>query len=90
MLFLCGGTMKPFKKKWKLYLYYNGVLVKKLRIDENEAPRENSYAINVWFKKQIFKNNLAGVIVRPIRLLKNDEKRRRTYWGTTLETGIEI
>ncbi len=82
--------MKPFKKKWKLYLYYNGVLVKKLRIDENEAPRENSYAINVWFKKQIFKNNLAGVIVRPIRLLKNDEKRRRTYWGTTLETGIEI
>ena len=82
--------MKPFKKNWKLYLYYNGVLIKKLRIDENEAPRENSYAINVWFKKQIFKNNLAGVIVRPIRLLKNDEKRRRTYWGTTLETGIEI
>lgn len=77
-------------KKWTLYLYYNGVRIKKLKIDENEAPAENSYVINVWFKKQLFKNNIAGVIVRPVRLLKNDEKRRKTYWGTTLETGIEI
>lgn len=82
--------MKLFKKKWTLYLYYNGVLIKRLKIDENEAPAENSYAIWVWFRKQLFKNNLAGVVVRPIRLLKNDEKNKKTYWGTTLETGIEI
>ena len=78
------------KKKWKLYLYYNGVLIKKLRISEDEAPAQNSYAIRVYFKKQLFKNVLAGVVVRPIRLLKNDEKNRKTYWGTTLETGIEV
>lgn len=82
--------MKLFKKTWKLYLYYNGVLIKRLRIDENEAPAQNSYVVNVWFKKQLFKSNYAGVIVRPIRLLRNDEKNRKTYWGTTLETGIEI
>jgi hypothetical protein len=78
------------KKKWKLYLYYNGVLIKKLRISEDEAPAQNSYAIRVYFKKQLFKNVIAGVVVRPIRLLKNDEKHRKTYWGTTLETGIEV
>lgn len=78
------------KKKWKLYLYYNGVLIKKLRISEDEAPAQNSYAIRVYFKKQLFKNVIAGVVVRPIRLLKNDEKNRKTYWGTTLETGIEV
>ena len=78
------------KKKWKLYLYYNGVLIKKLRIREDEAPAQNSYAIRVYFKKQLFKNVIAGVVVRPIRLLKNDEKNRKTYWGTTLETGIEV
>lgn len=78
------------KKKWKLYLYYNGVLIKKLRINEDEAPAQNSYAIRVYFKKQLFKNVIAGVVVRPIRLLKNDEKNRKTYWGTTLETGIEV
>ena len=77
-------------KKWKLYLYYNGVLIKKLRISEDEAPAQNSYAIRVYFKKQLFKNVIAGVVVRPIRLLKNDEKNRKTYWGTTLETGIEV
>jgi hypothetical protein len=31
-----------------------------------------------------------GLIVKPIRLLKNDEKKRKTYWGTMYETGIEI
>ena len=80
-----------FKRKtWRLYLYYNGVLIKKLRIEEQEEPAKNSYAVNVYFKKGMFKSNIAGVVVRPIRLLKNDEKHRKTYWGTTLETGIEI
>lgn len=78
------------KKKWTLYLYYNGILIKKLKIDENEAPGENSYCINVWFKKQLFKSNKVNIIVKPVRLLKNDEHRKITYWGTILETGIEI
>ena len=81
---------KHKKKKWKLYLYYNGVLIKKIKIDENEAPAQNSYAIRVFFKKKLFGNLIAGVVVRPIRLLKNDEKNRKTYWGTTLETGLEV
>ena len=70
MLFL---EVQMKKKKWKLYLYYNGVLIKKLRISEDEAPAQNSYAIRVYFKKQLFKNVIAGVVVKPIRLLKNDE-----------------
>lgn len=81
---------KHKKKKWELYLYYNGVLIKKIKIDENEAPAQNSYAIRVFFKKKLFGNVIAGVVVRPIRLLKNDEKNRKTYWGTTLETGLEV
>ena len=81
---------KHKKKKWELYLYYNGVLIKKIRIDENEAPAQNSYAIRVFFKKKLFGNLIAGVVVRPIRLLKNDEKSKKTYWGTTLETGLEV
>lgn len=78
------------KNKWTLYLYYSGVLVAKKRIDENEAPAENSYVITTHFKKKIFGSNRAGVILRPVRLLKNDEKNKKTYWGTMLETGIEI
>ncbi|MEE1156172.1 MAG: hypothetical protein U0K80_02040 [Methanobrevibacter sp.] len=90
MLFLEVKMKKHKKKKWELYLYYNGVLIKKIKIDENEAPAQNSYAIRVFFKKKLFGNLIAGVVVRPIRLLKNDEKSRKTYWGTTLETGLEV
>lgn len=77
-------------KEWKLYLYYNGVLIKMIRIDENEAPAENSYVINVWFKKQLFGNNKVGLIVRPKILLKNDDINKKTYWGVVLEKGLEI
>lgn len=82
--------MKTRGKKWTLYLYYNGVLIKKVKISEDEAPAENNYAIKVYFKKQLFNNNIVSVIVKPIRLLKNDDRKKRTYWGTTLETGIEV
>ena len=78
------------KKTWKLYLYYNGILIKKIRIREDEEPSNNSYAIRVYFKKQLFKTIVASIVVRPVRLLKNDDNRRITYWGTTMETGIEV
>ena len=78
------------KKHWKLYLYYNGILIKKVRIREDESPSENSYAVRVFFKQQLFKNIIASVVVRPVRLLKTDEQKKRTYWGVSLETGIEI
>ena len=86
MLFFVVGNMK----KWKLYLYYNGVLIKKLRIDENEAPAQNSYAIKVYFKKFLFKNTISGLVVRPVRILKNDEVHRKTYWGVVLEQGEQV
>ena len=78
------------KKTWKLYLYYNGVLIKKVKINEDEEPSKNAYPVRVFFKQQLFKNIVASVVVRPIRLLKNDEKHRKTYWGVTMETGIEV
>lgn len=77
-------------RKWNLYLYYNGVCIKKLKINENEAPTEESYVIRVWFKKQIFKSNLVQIIVRPKVLLKNDENNKKTYWGVILEEGIRL
>ena len=82
--------MKKRNKKWTLLIYFNGILLKKIKINEDEAPRENSYAINFWFKKQIFKSNKVNIVVRPTVLLKNDEKNRKTYWGVVLEEGLEI
>lgn len=77
-------------KKWRLYIYYNGILVKKIRIHENEAPSQNSYVVTVLGKKNIFGSNKATVILRPVELLKNDEKNLKTHWGAIYERGVEI
>ncbi len=35
--------IKNKKDRWTLYLYINGMLVKKLKIDKNEAPADQTY-----------------------------------------------
>ena len=78
------------RSKWYLYMYYNGILIKKIKISGSEAPTEHSYIINVYFKKQLFKSNKVGLIVRPKVLLYNDDTNKKTYWGVVLEEGIKI
>ena len=78
------------KKNWKLYLYYNGVLVKKVRIFEQEAPSHNSYVVKIWGKKNIFGSHVATVILRPVELLKNEEMKRKTNWGAIYERGVDV
>ncbi len=83
--------LKKFRKKqWRLYLYYNGVLIKKIWIHEQEAPSQNSYVVRIWGKKNIFGSNIATVILKPVELLKNDEKHLKTHWGTIHERGVEF
>lgn len=77
-------------RKWKLCMYYNSIHIKTIKIRENTAPTELTIPINVWFKKQLFANNKVGIIVRPVKIIKNDEKKKRTYWEVILEQGVEI
>ena len=77
-------------KKWKMYLYYNGIHIKTIKINENTAPKENSYPITVWFRKQLFASNKVGIIVRPVKIIKNDEKTKKTYWEVIIEQGVEV
>lgn len=79
-----------FKNKWKLYLFYNGILIKKLRISEDEAPADNVYFIRVIGKKNIFGNNIVSIAVRPKILLDNKEDKKKTYWGVVFEKGVSV
>ena len=80
--------IKNKKDRWTLYLYYDGMLVKTLKIDKDEAPADQTYCITIR-NRNLYKGKVS-VIVRPIRLLKNDEKHHRTYWGVSHELGVEI
>lgn len=77
-------------RKWKLYMYYNGIHIKTIKINENTAPTNLSLPITVWLKKQLFANNKVGIIVRPVKIIKNDEQKKKTYWEVVLEYGVEI
>lgn len=77
-------------KKWRLHLYYNGVHIKTLTIDENTAPAEHVYFVRVFGKKNLFGSNILTIAVRPKVLLDNNDKKRQTYWGVVFEKGVEI
>lgn len=77
-------------RRWKLYLYYNSIHIKTIKIKENTAPKEIVKPINVYFKKQLFANNKVGIIIRPVRIIKNDEKNKKTYWEVILEQGVDV
>lgn len=75
-------------RKWKMYLFYNGVLIGKIKI--NNVNEIDTVYLRVIGHKALFGSNSVGLMVRPIKLLKTDEKHKKTYWGTTFETGVEI
>ena len=78
------------RKRWKMYLYLNGVCIKKIRnINITESPRDNIYPITIWFKKFIFGTNKVDIIVRPTKLIYTDNKRKITYWEFKYEEGID-
>lgn len=81
---------KLFTKKWKLYLFYNGVLIKKIKLKENEEFQNISRYIVVVGHKDLFGKWIVGRIVVPVRLLKTDENKKITYWGVIDEKGVEV
>lgn len=79
-----------FKDYWTLYLYYNGVQVKRIRIHKDDAPADNTYVVRILFKKHLFGSNNVVVMLRPNTLLKTEEKAKKTYWGAIFERGLNI
>ena len=77
-------------RKWTMYLYYNSIRIKKVKINENAAPKTLTLPINVYFKKQLFKSNMVNVIVSPAVLLYSDEKNRVISIGVVIEQGTRL
>ena len=75
-------------RRWKMYLFYNGILIKRIRV--RNIDDIDSIYLRVIGHKELFHNENVGIVVRPSRLLKTDEVKRKTYWGVVLEMGVEI
>lgn len=76
-------------KKWKLYLFYDGVLIKKIKL-RNEGFQNKPIYITIVGHKDKFGKFIVGRMVVPTRLLKTDENKKITYWGVIDEIGVEV
>ena len=83
-------VFKKIEGKWQLYLFYNGILIKKVRINKEEAPANKVYFIRVYGKKKLFGSNIVSLAVRPKVLLDNNEEKKKTYWGVVFEKGVNV
>jgi len=76
-------------KKWKLYLFYDGVLIKKIKL-RNEDFQNKPIYITIVGHKDKFGKFIVGRMVVPVRLLKTDDTKKITYWGVIDEIGVEV
>lgn len=76
-------------KKWKLYLFYDGVLIKKIKL-RNEGFQNKPIYITIVGHKDKFGKFIVSRMVVPVRLLKTDEIKKITYWGVIDEVGVEV
>lgn len=79
-------------RRWKIYLYYDGIKIKELKMHRNELEdlKNTKFCIDVYFKKQLFKSNMVNVIVSPAVLLYSDEKNRVISIGVVIEQGTRL
>ena len=81
---------KWLHKKWKLYLFYDGVLIKRIKVDENTIINEQVLNIRVHGHKNLFGKNNITLMVRPLKLLRTDVDTKCTYWGVGFEKGVDV
>lgn len=78
------------RSKWKLKLYYKGLYIGTKLINANEKPTENSYVVRVLFREQLFGGYNIQTVVKPIKLLKTEEKKKTTHFEVVIEEGVDV
>lgn len=76
------------KKRWDLYLYYNGIMIKRVKIRNGEDIKVMS--INIVGHKELFGKSKINAVIRPVKLLLTEEDKKKTYWGVIFEKGVDV
>lgn len=90
--FFAKMLIKLLKKdKWKLYLYLNGLCVKKLYVDENFKPMENFYVVKLINAKHLIgTNKLTQVILVYSKYKMTDNSKKEVHIETTIYRGSDL
>lgn len=69
-------------------MFYNGTKIKTIKIN-NIDDIKTQYVL-ILGHKELFNTFISGRVLKPVKLLKTDEKAMKTYWGVIDEKGIDV
>jgi hypothetical protein len=76
------------KKKWKLYLYYNNICIKKIYVNDNFKPLEEIYIIRVLFKRFLLGSWNVKIVCTPKALKYTNNKTKEVHLEVELFGGV--
>ena len=69
-------------------MFYNGTKIKTVKIDSMDDI-STRYTL-IFGHRELFGNILVGRMLKPVKLLKTDEKALRTYWRKKKKKGVDM
>jgi hypothetical protein len=79
-------------KRWKMYIYYNGVLIKTKKVKQEQLKdlKEKKLVLTIYNKRQLFSSFKVNIVVKPVVLLLTDNENKRIYIGVVIDEGVKL
>ena len=77
------------RDKWKVYLYYQNRLIKKLYVEESFQPLDEIYVIRVYFKKYLMGIWNTQIVCQPKALKFTNNEKKEIHIEVSLFGGVE-
>lgn len=78
------------KDKWKIYLYYNNQLIKKVYREEDFDLKDNVFIVRVLFKKHLFGTINTKIVCKFIKVKFYDDVNKEMHCEVDLYAGREV
>lgn len=78
------------KDKWKIYLYYNNQLIKKVYREPEFDLKENVFIVRILFKKHLFGTINTKIVCKFNKIKYYDDIKKEMHCEVDLYTGREV
>lgn len=75
---------------WTLFIYYNGQLIKKIKVDENFKPMENFYYITVKGFKHIFGKRKVSLLFQYNKYKMTNNEKKQVHIEVKINEGSDV
>lgn len=76
------------RDKWKVYLYYQNRLIKRLYVEESFQPLDEIYVIRVYFKKYLMGIWNTQIVCQPKALKFTNNEKKEIHIEVSLFEGV--